>query len=423
MFPGRLLSFWLILSCLVLAGCPAKTSPGDGDGGRGLKLGPGQPCSVDLECGESLRCESRRRVCVCTSDLACPEQKTCDPFTGLCVQDKDALGCGSNESCQAGQWCDVVQRTCKPLRSFCEPCVAEPECGEGSCRGGHCSVPCTVSSDCPWSTGVACVGGWCVPETSCVESAPCQPDRGSSCRDDRDCADYKGQRCATGLGICVAIQSGCQVGQVCDETSLSCRFPCDSDDSCPMDETCMGCERGGGCTGFCAAIPTCRSDNDCTLERVCRFEPGADEGHCIPSCRVDDDCPIGEICRRQANRWVCKAGCVDNGDCALDEICDRASGVCVGGGGRCQISETCGLCEFCGPDDRCRASGPGGFCAPCVDDRECGFGGLCEDGHCLVACPEKGCPVGFFCDPTVKTPEGDGKACRPQGGTCASACG
>lgn len=424
MVPGRFHFVWLLLSCLAFASCVERgVSVGEDRPGR--KRGPGEACSVDLECGELLRCEPGRRVCVCTSNLACPQQ-ICDPFTGLCSN--KALGCGSNHACQEGQWCDLLQRTCRPIKGFCEPCEDDPECGAGAIclqvgTEKFCSRTCRQSNDCPWTSArVGCFDGTCQPEISCADSAPCVPDRNNRCSTDRDCAAQAGQRCDPERSVCVAVRSGCLVGEVCDAETLVCRSPCSSNDGCPMGESCRGCGRGeADCQGVCEPTPTCGRDRKCPSPLVCRFEPGASEGICIPPCAEHGDCPIGEICSWQGGQRICTEGCATHGDCALHQICDPETARCVEAEGRCQIAATCGTCELCDGGNRCVPATGEGHCLPCGGDDECG-GGLCEAGRCLRPCGEKGCPAGFGCEARM-TPDGVIRVCTPSGTDCPTACG
>ncbi len=406
--PLAIRSVAALVICL-LFGCSDAAGPEQRAPGRAntAKLAPGSACLADEECSLG-RCHPERRICICVSDASCPAQLQCDPFSGRCV--RETAGCTADADCAAGLWCDTSSRTCRPLRAFCEPCDADPDCGPGNrClepEGGgadFCGEACSSSADCS-RPRTRCVSGQCRPLVDCEDVAPCRPDSLRPCGADADCP--AGDACDRTVRICRAIDSGCAAGESCDSDTRECYVACThltEARDCAATEQCED--------GRCVALPACAIDDDCPLPRVCRVDSLTGVGTCIPGCSSDDACPLGEQCVTRGGprgRSVCEPGCNDHADCAIDQICDLVLGQCTApGAGRCQSSDACGVCERCDTTGRCvPARVPGvpatNYCGECLSDQDCGAGGYCDElFRCAPPCPPEGCPRGFHCGPVA----------------------
>lgn len=394
-----------MLAIGLAVGCSSgRQPPPDSPAPGAAKLTFGDACSVDAECAAG-HCHPERRICVC-DDASCPPLLQCDPYSGRCVT--EPAGCSDDHDCDRGSWCDHAARTCRPIRSFCEPCVRDQDCGPGNrCLdpgGGavpFCGEACTTSADCS-RPGTRCDAGQCWPNENCAAVAPCTPDSGAACTRDEDCPT--GQSCES--RVCRANDSGCAAGERCDRVTLDCYASCRSARDCGSNERCVG--------DRCEPLPPCDSDADCPLPRVCRVDPLTQQGTCVAGCSDDTGCPLGTRCvATDEGRTVCAAGCDDDADCLLDQVCE--AGTCRSG--RCQTTDACGSCQVCGPGGRCIDANDAPYCAACGIDRDCGAGGLCNDGRCAPACPATGCPRGFAC-----TPAGAKRVCFPTDDFCDTEC-
>lgn len=148
----------IALGCLFLLGCPPRVIPLPEDAGTADFVG--RACNVDAECG-SLRCDKIRRQCICLSDFSCTPAdpfaapRFCNNYTGLCVS--EITGCKNNAECGATEFCDASTRSCRPLKSFCQNCLDDLECGgagdncilDTTLNRKFCGSACAVNTDCP----------------------------------------------------------------------------------------------------------------------------------------------------------------------------------------------------------------------------------------------------------------------------------
>jgi len=444
----------LLVAALLLA---CNKPPGnDRPGASGLEAG--SPCTLNAECRAGLICDPARRRCVCTGDDACPARTFCHPHTGLCVGDRP--GCGRDEDCPEGQYCELESRTCRHGSGFCQPCTRDGECAERGARcleGGFCGRACRVDGDCGerarcldgqcrpmlrcWELATGkrtghcvdtcredadcgdghegCEYSLCLPRIDCDDLAPCVPDSLRPCQTDADCIHGVDQVCEWGL--CVARRSGCAHSEACDPLTLACVPSCREDADCPRGRTCR--------LGACHPTGRCESDSQCPEGMVCACPRGATcggasgEGECRPSCRHDDDCPLGQVCVESFGQKACRPGCTSDRDCGPEERCLVSVGVCLKEILACKFTELCPPCHLC-RDGTCQpARRPGSpHCQSCETDSDCGEGGVCWQGHCAVSCGTEGCPNGFGC---TRKPGADGvtrSVCVPVDGSCDTEC-
>lgn len=403
----------------------------------------GRACNVDAECGQ-LRCDKVRRQCVCLSDDSCrmgamlgAVPKYCNNFTGQCVE--EIAGCRSDTECAMGEYCDPSIRACRTLKTFCEPCGANTECGgqgdncvlEPSLNQKFCGKACMTTTDCP--RGSTCQqkdgAAQCWPDktpqgqtATCRNFQGCVPDSGRSCNVTADCQDST-QRCDPRQGRCVAVQQVCPFGTTCDPRARLCVAECSRDADC-------GDARLRCINRLCEPLNECMMDTDCADNRVCTKPPGEPVGRCQPFCTTDAQCPLGQVCARTSgNRFGCVPGCSSNTGCGLDQRCNVRTKICegpvIGNARACQATSACNSCEVCeGSTNLCRsAKADFPHCQTCATSAECP-GGTCValpsgTSVCARFCGGgQECPQGFACL-TLTT---GGSACVPADRSCTGKC-
>ena len=422
-----------------LTACPRSTTTLPDDAGTVDFVG--RACNVDAECG-ALRCDKVRRQCICLSDESCKPAdvfappRYCNNYTGLCVT--EISGCTADSQCAATEWCDPSIRACRPLKSFCEPCSADRECGgsEDNCitdpglNRRFCGTACTTNADC--ARGATCQDKngkqQCWPDrtpngspATCNNFQACTPDSLRTCNQSADCGDLS-QRCDPAKGKCVAVAQICPFGTICDPRLKLCVAECVQDTDCG--------DPGLRCASrVCEPINECTVDGDCADNKVCAVPPGGTTGECKPSCSNDTECPLGTVCVPSGARATCQLGCSTNAGCGLDQRCNTTTKQCegpvVGTARICQATSACRSCEFCdGVTNTCgsaRSSFP--YCQPCTSPTECA-GGTCvalPDGQswCARFCGTgQECPQGFVC---LSLTTG-GQACVPSNRDCSGKC-
>jgi hypothetical protein len=439
----------------VLCGCPSTPPPPNPDAGPTAFVG--RTCNVDAECG-TLRCDKIRHQCICLSDESCKSsdpnapQQYCNNYTGLCVS--EISGCTADSQCGMTQYCDPSIRACRPLKSFCEPCAADNECGgagdncilDTNLMEKFCGTACMVDADCP--RGASCQqkgtknngmlpdGGLdlqpilqCWPSesslpgqtASCKNFKGCTPDSLRTCNTDMDCGDAS-QRCDPAQGKCVAIEQVCPFGTTCDPRAKICVADCAVDADCGDPK--LICQ-----DKVCVIAGECTTDTDCPANKVCNVPPGELQGSCAPFCQGDVDCPIGQTCQMTSGgRYECAPGCATTQNCPLDQRCNamhQCEGPVVGGATICQTTSACDTCQICDPMTYQCASATTAFphCASCTTPSECG-GGTCvqiDDGRfCLRYCVTGSeCPQGFVCLGLTGSTQ---SVCVPSSRTCTGKC-
>lgn len=410
----------------------------------------GRSCNVDAECG-ALRCDKIRRQCICLSDLSCSADPTqpprfCNNYTGLCVT--EITGCKGDSDCGQNEYCDPSTRSCQALKTFCQACAADRECGgqvdncvlDTVLNRRFCGSSCAVNGDCP--RGATCQDKdgvkQCWPDrtatgqvATCNNFSGCVPDSLRTCNTTPDCQDAS-QRCDAAQGKCIAALQACPFGTTCDPRLKLCLAECTQDEDC--GDAMLRCVNR-----VCEPISECQHDDDCALNKSCAIPPGGTVGECKTSCGADTECPLGQVCVSAAGRASCKPGCASNADCALDQRCNQTSRTCEGpvvnGARVCQGTSACRTCEVCdGVNTTCRLSTMDfPHCLSCSSATECA-GGTCV--ALSVALPDGGvgggqsvcarfcgpgqqeCPQGFACL-TLTTGQ---QACVPSDRSCSGKC-
>ncbi|MBL8957513.1 MAG: hypothetical protein JNK82_42460 [Myxococcaceae bacterium] len=410
----------------------------------------GRACNVDAECG-TLRCDKIRRQCICLTDDSCKPTdpmaapRYCNNYTGLCVD--EIAGCKADSECGNAQYCDPSIRACRPLKSFCEVCAANNECGgagdncitDTNLMLKFCGKACESSSDCP--RGATCEdkegAKQCWPsETSfpgqiatCRNFKGCTPDLGTTCNNDAECADST-QRCDPGQGRCVAIEQVCPFGTTCDPRVKICVTDCAIDADCgSSDLRCIN--------RVCQPLDDCVRDNDCTANSFCAPPTSCGTSSCYACTEGAKICDGNGVrtCEREAG-----SGCTtwsDSVPCLNNLVCDE---------GACKPKNSadgglsCAAVRGGNPVAKCAASTepapiclPGGLgevecarlasdctdwvpargrCKPqCATDNECALGETCQmvGGRykCRAGCSaHNGCASDQRCNATTKQCEG-----------------
>ncbi|MBI3182461.1 MAG: hypothetical protein HYZ28_09980 [Myxococcales bacterium] len=439
------------LLALGLFACPPPTRLPPPDGGSYELVG--RACNVDAECG-SLRCDKVRRQCICLSDESCRSSdpnapaRYCNNYTGLCVE--EIAGCTQSADCKdaAGkvdpaQYCDSSIRACRPVKGFCEVCLADGECGgeQDDCvlderlSQKFCGKACSTSADCPRGAGCEQKGSvrqcWPVPNpltptqpVSCNDFQGCTPDSLRTCNEDPDCGELGSQRCDKAQGKCVAIAQVCPFGTVCDPRNKICVAECVADADCGDPK--LRCANR-----VCEPIGECTSDAQCPQNKVCSIAPGQKAGQCMPFCQTDVDCPLGSVCQRGTdNRYRCVAGCASSSNCPIDQRCNLATKQCegpvVGAVRTCQATVACSTCELCNLTQLAcfGAKGTFPYCVQCSGSSECPAGACVQmvdgKGYCAKLCGVgQECPQGFVCLPIGG---GTQSACVPSDRSCQNKC-
>ena len=280
--------------------------------------------------------------------------------------------CVEDEDCAAGEVC--ADGTCGPPPPECQ---ADGDCGEGEvCADGQCVIPepeCVADQDC--GAGRVCVDGACeAAPMPCGDMGPCDADEicvqgrceprvDPECREDADCGGGEicdGGQCVPappmGAGTC-AEPIAVGVGQVVIGSTAD-----------------AANEQSGSCGGGDA--------NDV----VYVFEAAAD----------------GVVCVSLGGSAFDTVLHVRGGDCAAESelACNDDSRDIAGGlQSALEVMVTAGTSYYVVVDaygdnsgDYRLSTGNGG-CADnpvpqCDDDGDCGEGGVCDGGACLLPCDE-----------------------------------
>lgn len=426
---------------LIVFGCTQGTVLPPVDAGTAALVG--RNCNVDAECG-ALRCDKVRRQCICLSDESCKSTdmsapaKYCNNYTGLCVE--EIVGCKGDADCANTEFCDSSTRTCRALKSFCELCTSNSECGgagdncveDANLGAKFCGKACSSNADC--ARGAACVmkdgSNQCWPATSpvlgqtpsCKNFTGCTPNSLRTCNATADCGDAS-QRCDPAKGKCVAVDQVCPFGTTCDPRNKICVADCAADADC--GDAKLRC-----INRVCEPIGECTVDSQCPANKICAVGFGQMTGQCVPFCTADAECGIGQTCQKVGTRYRCAPGCNSNLGCALDQRCNATTKQCEGpqlttGGQACQATAACSSCETCNiVSYQCQSAKPTfPHCASCSVDGDC-TGGKCvllADGlrYCAKFCGQgQECPQGFVCQPA----ESGQNVCAPSNRLCAGKC-
>lgn len=385
-------------------------------------------CSQDNECSANFRCDHEMRRCVCTSDAACPNNQFCNAFTGKCTT--AVAGCSTvpgagTVQCGAGQYCNTVLRTCKPITPYCGACKSDAECGAGSAcvthpdfpaAGTFCVSACDSSNSC--ANGLTCKKAsngqsLCFPGAACGNSNACIPDSLKPCSADADCGDPQ-QSCDLSLKECIAANRNCPAGDACDPQSKLCVQACASDNDCL---TLIEHAPGYQCrANACFRLNLCSTDAECSTGQICEPNPDGSKS-CRNGCGQNSDCPLGESCNLDPSHPSCQPSCTQNVDCALNTVC--SGGACVSTTAACstqtcQDTSVCPIGSTC-INNCCVASNLATICPPGGSGQVCGScpAGGCTDSasncaaNCLLVnlsactvpadCAGKGYPANVVC--------------------------
>lgn len=273
-------SLFVLLSAVVLAGCPA-------DGHR-----------VNLCDNPDLSCDD---VDACTMD-------SCDPVTG-CVNQR--ISCDDRSACTVD--------SCSPASGCVNAAIScddENQCTGDSCDASLGCMHTDIAANC--ADGDACTAdscntvSGCVNDTiSCDDSNQCTAE---SCDSVTGCANRPvadGTSCDGGLGQCA--------GGVCEASDCFQDGDCNDSDACTMDRCNLA-------TNECVnedISASCDDDNACTEDR-CAPATG-----CV-NTDIADRCEDGEECT--ADSCAPATGC-RRVNVADGTPCDAGTGEC--GSGTC----------------------------------------------------------------------------------------
>jgi hypothetical protein len=371
---------------------------------------------------------------------------------------------------------DTVQQT----RFACD---VTSDCLAGNvCRGGECRADDVPEGSCFPGERQACAVASC--ERPCAEDGgwgSCEPSTGPgfltnplNCGDcGRRCSDRLGDSltCIDGRCTCVTdfdCPSGdvCLTGGVCGMNTDPCaRITCASGSvcragACAPVACASGCNRGEVCddsTQNCRPILPCRFAEPCGDGGVCEGRPQPDG----EACNDGIDCTFGDSCTAGAcsgTSYSCPAAgqcqaavaCAGDGGCAITPVtdgtpCDDAqlctfadqcvSGVCSGSAYTCSPNQ-CAATSVCAGDGGCDVT-PRNVGAACDDGVGCTFADVCGDaGMCqgttytcpgVTECKQAGLCLGDGgCDVVNKpdtTPCDDGLACSTADTCTNGVCG
>ncbi len=254
------------------------------------------------------------------------------------------------------------------------------------------------------TTGVcfrACSNGVCPSGNTCYNLT--NGDAACLCTADKDCS--QGLKCS---------QNQCQKGNTNPTNTQKLGEPCNAQNLCVADHTCVITQQGstsgtchrtcpnGTCTGGnkCYTLTNkekaclCTSDKDCSGGQQCQGNfckgsgsagPAGKEGEACVSGR----CETGLTCVQDPNspQSLCVRPCQSDSDCVNQWACNAQYNVCVPGAGSQQRGQ------------------------PCDNQSRCIAGHVCTlvqqgatQGVCILACPQGSCPTGEKC---VKSQTGE----------------
>ncbi len=371
--------------CTLLDACQG----GECVGGDAPDCDDGNPCTLD-GCDPAVGCVSAPAAApTCDDGDACTTEDRC--VGGACVGG-DALTCDDGESCTEDS-CDPTEGCAfDPVDGPCSDgnaCTNNDACDNGECAAG----PPTNCND-----GNQCTADGCVPDLGCINSPLAGP-----CDDDDLCTT----------------EESCIAGACVPGGALF----CDDGDLCTFDL----CQPTSGCEFVNNPGGNCDDGDPCTLADFC--EDTGCEGTEILECGdgnpcTSDACAPGIGCVNLPVAAGAPVPCDDGDPCTADDVC--AAGVCGGAATPCDDGNVCTI-DTCEAGVGCTYSDASGECddgdACTVTDAcaagECvGSGALpCDDGN---VCTSNGCDAELGCVATPAAgPCDDGDACTV-GDSCAN---
>jgi hypothetical protein len=398
----------------------------------------GQKCTSGADCGSNTcvdgiccagTCDGKCTSCAnaftgLTDGLCGPVRAGSDPRNQC---DKGSDTCGLDGECDGKGACRSagMDVTCSPETcaggmyvgpSRCNgagKCVAPGaiSCGTSPCVSGHCSPPCSGSTDCP--PGFYCAGTTCMAKqaqgSACTSGSACVS---SFCVEGVCCDRACGDKCMSCLaantgnvgGTCSPVKPGTDPGNSCSpDTGNPCGLDgtCDGSGACryaPASKSCgaESCSNGsytgpGSCngSGSCAApSPTTCGDFACNGSR------------CYVICSSDAHCRNGTSCvNGSCGKKPLGATCSGGTECAM--------GFCVEG--VCCNTSCSQACYSCRQTNTTQADGQ---CAPvksgtahgsdctttsatsCGTDGKCDGSGGCRKWPSGTSCGSESCPAG-----------------------------
>lgn len=166
----------------------------------------------------------------------------------------------------------------------------------------------------------------------------------------------------------ISIGGQCNLTSECDTPLVCrlghCRSECATSRDCPVGAQCLlDAQKIGSCQ--LVEEQSCDLDSECTLPLVCRRRG------CVSGCEAERDCPPGARCVAR-----------DGSACAGTECtCEDPAAIACTLPSDCRAEDPSGSLT-CGLDARCRDR--------CRSDRDCAFGGSCDETSGLCAAPDGG---------------------------------
>ncbi len=281
-------------------------------------------------------------------------------------------------------------------------------------------------------------------DTAPVADTPAPPEDspapGPQCQTNADCADKVQVSGPCEIAVCVAGQSVCDTQAVVDGT------PCDDDDACTLEDTCLagacasslalGCDDHNPCTDDqCDPSTGCTVTNNtapcddslaCTTTDLCVDGACVGEGDC--GCTADSDCAQDDdlcngttVCDLSATPATCVVAPDSVITCETDAPC--AVSTCNPQTGECESSPaedgtSCDDATACTTEDVCTGGACAGVTKTCDDGNECttdacdpGSGCLFEDNGTCDGCSGLSCLNCFY-----------GADCAPAGAKIGDTC-
>ncbi len=312
---------WWCALALVALGCDGN---GDGLGRTDSESHWLEACAVDGDCTGGLSCECGFCTTGCAMDEACAElggDAVCRPLpTGACGA--ATLVCTS--SCDAAADCGdlaCVGGFCAPESVQSDAHAGDAMVGDGPISDGPVSdgeVTDGSISDGPVSDGPVSDGP--VADGALPDVGPDMGgggrcgDPGSTCGEDDDCG---GVACA-GDAVCM-----------CDPGPAPEVWPCPNEGQCCDSSDCVD---GDGRRSVCM-----RSDYDFQDVYCGGPEPLQTNNCVVDACTADHDCGGGQVCVRAGQHGFVVSRCID-ATCRVDADCvARAGGRCTAFFDRCYV--------------------------------------------------------------------------------------